>query len=633
MDAWYLHHPEQGVERMNAVQASLCPDPQALLDFGLGKLDEQSSNEIQSHLECCPTCRRTVAAAPHDSFVNSLRAASRQNAGDSDIARPPLPWSGKSVAAAAASAAGAALLADPGSADTVTFPPPGGSSDQRSEFFLSHADYEVIAELGRGGMGIAYLARHRVLDRLEVLKILNKRFLRQPDALQRFTQEIRSAARLNHPNIVAAYGTFRSDDHVVLVMEYVAGENLKQLVVRDGPLPAAAAIDYACQVATGLQHACERGLVHRDIKPSNLILSLNPDPHVKILDFGLAKIISEESGADEHTLAGEVLGTPHYMAPEQFDDSRGADIRADIYSLGCTLFFLLAGQPPFQRDGVMGLLHAHHVEPPPLATLQGRVPEGLLPVLAKMMAKSPADRYQTPAEVLAALESLPAAADVPGATQPRAKRRRQAAIASEAMDATPDRSLADESTAKIVGSSTGPAALQPSAATRSSTLFKNTAQALAAGGGCLSAVVVLGLLFRAAPEARRPASAWMLSSSNNSPVCVFLRPPEEAMHDYADRFKQTLVAIKNGNAGKLDPIEEFNRQEDDRLWLPSGTFVEPVGDDDASLKISKGSGLVEQLGALAKANNVRVRVLEGTAEGREVWVARTAVRRAVVPIP
>ena len=169
--------------------------------------------------------------------------------------------------------------------------------------------------------------------------------------LERFLREIRSAAQLNHPNIVTAYSATRVGESIVFSMQFVDGYDLSKLVQKSGPLPVAHACNFVYQAAQGLQHAHEHGMVHRDIKPSNLMLAREGNkPIVKVLDFGLAKVTSEGQGDSGLTGEGQMLGTPDYIAPEQIRDAQSADIRADIYSLGCTLYYLLAGRPPFHGD-------------------------------------------------------------------------------------------------------------------------------------------------------------------------------------------------------------------------------------------------------------------------------------------
>ena len=269
----------------------------------------------------------------------------------------------------------------------------------------NHPDYSITRELGRGGMGVVYLAKNILMDRDEVLKVAHRSMLEKPGVADRFLQEIRLAAQLVHVNVVRAYSVIRIDDLLVFAMEYVPGLDLAKIVRDKGPLSVVEACGYAAQVANGLQHAFEKGLVHRDIKPSNLILSsAGKNKVVKILDFGLAKMTSEAGLDKELTGANKMLGTPDYIAPEQILDARKAGIRADIYSLGCTLYYLLKGAPPFAADSLYELLHAHNaLDAPLLTSVRADVPPALAAIVAKMMAKSPADRFQTPKEVALAL--------------------------------------------------------------------------------------------------------------------------------------------------------------------------------------------------------------------------------------
>jgi hypothetical protein len=220
---------------------------------------------------------------------------------------------------------------------------------------------------------------------------------------------VRAAALLAHPNIVTTYDAEDAGETHFLVMEYVEGIDLGRLVQERGPLPADRACDYIRQAALGLQHAFEQGMVHRDLKPHNLMLT--PDGRVKILDFGLARLASEAADAAGLTGTGVVLGTVDYIAPEQADNAHQADIRSDIYSLGCTLYHLLAGQPPFPTGTALQKVMAHvNEKPEPLTELRDDLPEGLMPVVERMMAKDPKHRYPTPAEVAFALEPFVRAA-------------------------------------------------------------------------------------------------------------------------------------------------------------------------------------------------------------------------------
>jgi putative intracellular protease/amidase len=221
--------------------------------------------------------------------------------------------------------------------------------------------------------------------------------------VQRFLREAMTAAKLNHPNIVVAHDAEQVGDLFFLVMEYVEGISLDRLVRKQGPLPVEQACYFARQAALGLQHAHEKGMVHRDIKPQNLMVTRKG--LVKVLDFGLARLAQEAQEGRRHiTTVGTVVGTPDYIAPEQVSDSRTVDIRADVYSLGCTLYFLLAGQPPFPEGSALEKALSHLESPPkPLPQLRPEVPADLMPILDRMMAKSPDARYPTPGDSAQAL--------------------------------------------------------------------------------------------------------------------------------------------------------------------------------------------------------------------------------------
>jgi serine/threonine protein kinase len=355
--------------------------------LALGKLaDPLLAETVLQHVETCAECRQQVTALSGDDSLARLRAA-RQ---DSDA---PILTREISDIAGAMKAAEQVTTTVPVVAD---LPPE----------LRDHPQYEVLRELGRGGMGIVYLARNKLMDRLEVLKVVNKALLDRPGMLERFLREIRSAAKLNHPNVVTAYNAMQVGDLLAFAMEYVPGEDLAHVVKSyGGPLPVLNACYYIQQVLLGLQHAHERGMVHRDIKPQNLILAKEEKKHVvKILDFGLAKARSERGSQNELTGTGQMLGTPDYIAPEQSLDAASADIRADIYSLGCTLYYLLAGHAPFKGRSLFEILQAHQSQvAKPLTEERSEVPPGLAAIVAKMMAKAPEDRYQTPVEVAQAI--------------------------------------------------------------------------------------------------------------------------------------------------------------------------------------------------------------------------------------
>lgn len=257
--------------------------------------------------------------------------------------------------------------------------------------------YKLLGQLGKGGMSTVYLAEHIMMRARRAIKVLPRNRVEDATYLERFRIEARAAAKLDDPNIVRAYDIDQEGDTHFLVMEYVAGQDLHALVKEQGPLDFYAAADYIAQAARGLAHAHEMGLVHRDIKPANCLLDGNKV--VKILDMGLARITDDEASL---TLDNNenVLGTADYLAPEQALNSHAADARSDIYSLGCTLYFLLTGHPPFPEGTISQRLMKHQTEDPP-SVLNDRpdVPPTLLHICEKMMAKSAEDRYPDASDV------------------------------------------------------------------------------------------------------------------------------------------------------------------------------------------------------------------------------------------
>jgi serine/threonine protein kinase len=315
--------------------------------------------------------------------------------------------------------------------------------------------FVLLERLGEGGMGQVFKARHQRLGRIVALKIIKKERLSNPDAVRRFHHEIRAAAQLRHPNVVLAYDADQADDTLFFAMEYVEGTDLARLVKENGPLPVDKACDYIRQAALGLQHAFENGLVHRDIKPANLLLTAKGDV-VKVLDLGLARLTSQDGESTTRlTMVGSSMGTPDYIAPEQAMNSRDVDIRADLYSLGCTLYYLVTGQVPFTGEGLAEKLLKHQLEEPiPVDRIRPGVYADVVQIIRKLMAKKPEDRFQTPGLLAQALEARarpsssvsvePAAVTQETAAQATVGTRQTAATAP--MDAFADLSAAHVST-------------------------------------------------------------------------------------------------------------------------------------------------------------------------------------------
>ncbi|HYO26146.1 MAG TPA: serine/threonine-protein kinase, partial [Lacipirellulaceae bacterium] len=257
--------------------------------------------------------------------------------------------------------------------------------------------YKLLRHLGKGGMSQVYLAEHTLMKRKVAIKVLPSNRVTDSTYLERFRIEARAAAKLDDPNIVRAYDIDQDGNTHYIVMEYVEGQDLHQLVRDKGPLPYEKAADYVAQVARGLSHAHSMGLVHRDIKPANCLLAKHEV--VKLLDMGLARLIDDEASL---TLDNNenVLGTADYLAPEQALNSHKADARADIYSLGCTLYFLLTGHPPFPDGTISERLIKHQVEQAP-SIFKDRpdAPSVLVNICNRMMSKKVEDRYQTAQDV------------------------------------------------------------------------------------------------------------------------------------------------------------------------------------------------------------------------------------------
>jgi WD40 repeat protein/serine/threonine protein kinase len=300
-----------------------------------------------------------------------------------------------------------------------------------AELLLGH--YVVLGRLGAGSFSEVFKARHQSMNRLVALKLIRPAVLADagPEAVRRFYREIQAAGQMSHPNVVHAYDAGPVGNTHFLAMEFVEGLDLARLVKERGLLPVQAACDYIRQAALGLQHAHERGLVHRDVKPHNLLVTAgavsdSPTTHhsaptthqvVKVLDLGLSSLRRDATHSGSSlTREGDVMGTADYMAPEQALDPHAADIRADLYALGCTLYFLLAGRPPFPGGTFIQKVERHRwEEPEPIERLRPDIPVEVAAIVRQLMAKKPEDRYRTPAELAAALAASAGSTDIQAA--------------------------------------------------------------------------------------------------------------------------------------------------------------------------------------------------------------------------
>jgi serine/threonine protein kinase len=266
--------------------------------------------------------------------------------------------------------------------------------------------YKVLDQIGSGGMGSVYLCEHTHMRRRVAVKVLPAAKTKNNSSLERFYREARAVATLNHPNIVRAYDIGEEADLHFLAMEYVEGTSLQDIVKRKGGLEPLLAVQFMRQVALGLQHIHDSQLIHRDIKPGNLLVDLTNT--VKILDLGLARFSQDETDDLTVRMKESVLGTIDYLSPEQAVNSHEADARTDIYSLGATFYYCLTGHPPFATGSLaQKLLWIQSREPPSIRHYCNDVPDSLIELIEKAMAKEPEDRFQTAAELLMAIDSLP----------------------------------------------------------------------------------------------------------------------------------------------------------------------------------------------------------------------------------
>lgn len=269
---------------------------------------------------------------------------------------------------------------------------------------LVFGEYVVLEKVGSGGMGQVFKARHRPTGKLVAVKVLSADAVKNRRLIERFKKEARAVARLKHPNIVRAYEAGKINRIRYLVMEYVEGENMLVRVKRKGPLPVDECIRSVLEAARGLDYAHQKGVIHRDIKPSNLLRDKST-ARVKVLDMGLARVDEPDEDEIRLTMPGQMLGTARFMSPEQVEDARKADVRSDVYSLGCTLYFLMRSKAPYSGETVAHTLMAHVSAPiPDLCKKRPDAPKWLGDVFQKMLAKKPRDRFQTMGELFETIQ-------------------------------------------------------------------------------------------------------------------------------------------------------------------------------------------------------------------------------------
>jgi WD40 repeat protein len=382
--------------RLTVTAATSHPDHEILVRFGRGLLPAAESQAVEAHVATCDACTGQLTALDPDSLAQLLLQVPQLAACPDSTPLPP------------------ALEGRTSIFSPLSFPvqgtPAGDGPGAIPEPLREHPRYRVIRLLGRGGMGNVYLAEHRHMDRMVALKVIDPSILDNPAAVRRFRQEVKAAAQLSHPNIVQAHDAEEAGGLHFLVLEYVEGQQLAAYAAKAGPLPYQEACEYARQAALALQYAHGAGLVHRDVKPHNLMVT--PDGRVKVLDFGLARVLARPGAVGASaTQAGSLMGTPDYVAPEQARDAGAVDGRADVYSLGCTLYHLLTGRPPFSGGTAIEKVARHLTERvPALDAARLDLPAGLAEVVARMTARDPEQRYQTAGEVAEALAPFATAA-------------------------------------------------------------------------------------------------------------------------------------------------------------------------------------------------------------------------------
>ncbi|HEX4415297.1 MAG TPA: protein kinase [Lacipirellulaceae bacterium] len=355
---------------------ALHPSPSELAAFAVGSLDDERAAIIESHVYACDRCADAVAQVPDDDFLKQLQSSHFPEG----------------------TAPGSRALA--GLFETV-----GVAIDRAGDTDLAievrdHPRYSAKRLIAEGAMGRVYLAQVRGKTDFVAIKVMRPEIANQPGRIERFLQESRIAEKLNHPNVARVIGCEASGRLALIAMEFVEGRTLAQIVRQRGPLPIDEARECLRQMAEGLAYAAKQGVVHRDIKPHNVMFEPRSG-FFKIVDFGLGRLVDEQRTGSRLTREHEILGTLNYIAPEQLMNSREANEASDIYSLGCTFYYLLTGGPPFTSKSVVELLKTHESERPiPVPTLRPEVPTDMAHLVEQMMQKDPPLRPQSMQEIL-----------------------------------------------------------------------------------------------------------------------------------------------------------------------------------------------------------------------------------------
>ena len=414
--------------------------------------------------------------------------------------------------------------------------------------------YKLLERVGVGGMGQVFLCEHMYMKKRVAVKVLPPAKADQPAALGRFYREARAAGGMQHPNIVRTHDIDQDGNLHFIVMDYVDGSNLLDVVKKFGPMDIGRAAEYVRQVAGGLDYAFRNGIIHRDVKPGNILIDRRGV--ARVLDMGLARFFTDHS--DQLTIKYDdkiVLGTADYVAPEQVANSHSVDIRADIYGLGATFYFLLAGHPPFPSGTVSQKLLWHRTkEPTPIQQIRPEVPDGLAAVVARMLAKDPKARYQTPAQVAAELDSwVPAEVALPaGDEMPQ--------LSPAAMEGAEEEQPAPAAAAPVTAATTS-LLTAPAPASASRTTAGPFSSPAAAAGPFSSPVAASPAPFGPQVVADSPWATSVVPKSlgvaaNTSSVVRPLAPPRQpqAAVDTTSEADHTPSGTPHGRAALANPF-------------------------------------------------------------------------------